>query len=211
MHVLILSYCVFSYRGKICLVVSKKLNIYIMQCWIQYRCWLPYLEPVEISSHDFRQLFQDSTEIRPSKLMRIDLFEKWLPYFSGPEIWSTAWSNIAANLNAFSGTLTQFIYFICLFTMLSIKTKLVPYIRYQVSAKAKRKTRAHPCKCGNDWTSLWFSVWTVHSFMLPWYSVNLINTQFYVHRCSDWLLCTTWDTVMCQPWCNFHVGNFITT
>ena len=44
--------------------------------------------------------------------------------------------------------------FICLFAKLSIKIKFVPYIRYQVSAKAKRKTRAHPGKWGNDWMSL---------------------------------------------------------
>ena len=58
---------------------------------------------------------------------------------------------MAANLNTFSGTLPQIIY---LFEKLSIKIKFVPYIRYQVSAKAKRKTRAHPGKWGNDWMSL---------------------------------------------------------
>ena len=41
--------------------------------------------------------------------------------------------------------------FICLFTMLCMKIKLVPYIRYQVSAKAKRKTRAQP---GQMWQRL---------------------------------------------------------
>ena len=46
------------------------------------------------------------------------------------------------------------IFWIFLFTMLCIKIKLVPYIRYQVSAKAKRETRAHLGKWGNDWMSL---------------------------------------------------------
>ena len=52
-----------------------------------------------------------------------------------------------ANLNTFSGTFQQFIY---LFAYL----QFVPYIRYQVSAKAKRETRAHLGKWGNDWMSL---------------------------------------------------------
>ena len=48
---------------------------------------------------------------------------------------STVLSNMAANLNTFSGTFQQFIY---LFAYL----QFVPYIRYHVNAKAKRKTRA---------------------------------------------------------------------